>query len=243
MKKILLFDMDNTITPSKDVITVDMLNIFSKILQKYRVWVVTWWSFDNVEKQILNFLDKDLYKNLFIISENGMKIFRFDWDKWIKIFNVPITYDIDDLKNFLWNLIIEMWISDEVFFERRWEILVCKLIWDDNTKEDIERFDPFWRKREKICEICKENFKDLDFYVAWRRSIDIMPKWINKCYAILKIIDQFKLKKSDVVFFGDSFNKFWNDSCVKSLWIDYYEVSNYKDTIRILKEIYLVNWL
>jgi len=52
MYKIIVFDLDDTLTPSKSMVDNEMSILLSKLLKKYKVAIITWWEF----KRILNWL-------------------------------------------------------------------------------------------------------------------------------------------------------------------------------------------
>jgi len=59
MKKIVVFDKDDTITKAKCEIDENMANLLSKLTKKYKVAVITGWSFENIKEQIIDKMPDD----------------------------------------------------------------------------------------------------------------------------------------------------------------------------------------
>jgi len=68
-------------------------------------------------------------------------------------------------------------------------------------------------------------------------TIDITKQGIDKAYGMRKLIDQLKITKSDILFFGDRLQEGGNDYPVKAMGIDCLEVSDWHDTVFALQAI------
>jgi hydroxymethylpyrimidine pyrophosphatase-like HAD family hydrolase len=67
MKKIIVFDKDNTITKAKCDISTDMANLLARLLNKYKVAIITGGSFENIKSQIIAKLPADAnFSNIFL---------------------------------------------------------------------------------------------------------------------------------------------------------------------------------
>lgn len=88
-----------------------------------------------------------------------------------------------------------------------------------STVSDID-----WRQR--IVRDYKQLFPDTNFFVSGRRSIDILPSGVTK---------HSFLDTTDIVYFGDEFYEFGNDTTVRADKV--FKVKNPTETEQILRDM------
>src|SRR3989344_8763783 len=92
MKKfeVIAFDIDGTLTRSKSplednpLIDTDMSDLLNKLMNKYKVAIISGASYKQFESQILAHLTKDgeALKNLYLLPTNGTTLCTYADDVW-----------------------------------------------------------------------------------------------------------------------------------------------------------------
>lgn len=244
MYKIIVFDLDDTLTRSVQKADEEMIWLFEKLSCKYMVSVLTWWDFTQICKQIINHLNKDNsnFNDIFLFPANWTRMMSFeDWKFLIKysenftkqeveLVEIILNKTIEKLnlkpEKQYWDLIINKW----------WQITYSSL-WKDVPLDIKEAWDPDSKKRLKIIDYIKNDLKDFDVLAAGRTSIDIIRKWRNKSYGIKKIISEIWVKKEEILFIWDMLMPGWNDYPVLEFWVNCKSVKNPEDTKIIINEL------
>ena len=104
-KKIITFDVDGTLTPSKSSITPEMANLVKELMKQKMVVAISGARFEQFKNQFLPpFFDDDsmlpFIQNLKLLPTSGSQ--RFEYDKikkeWELTDKEPLRKDIKELK-------------------------------------------------------------------------------------------------------------------------------------------------
>ena len=96
MKKLVVFDLDGTLAPSKSPIDAEMAEMIDKLLSIIKVAIISGGDWEQFQKQVLAHLagDKRL-KNLSLLPTCGTRFYKYDqgWDK-TALFEKTLTTDL-----------------------------------------------------------------------------------------------------------------------------------------------------
>lgn len=245
MFKMIVFDMDGTITPSRWEMKPDMVILFKELLKKYKVWIISGWDFVRFQIQILQFLwdDIELLKNLYICPTQWWKMYVYKNWNWEKLYS--LDFSIEERKHIisvLENAIEKLWFKPEKTF---WELiedretLICyALLWQEADQSLKSAYDPDLLKRKKIREYIKDDLKWFEISISWSSSIDIIREWFDKAFWIQKMMEVTLLNKNQVLFVWDRIIAWWNDfPPLEKLWITSKKVFSLEDTMEFIKEL------
>ncbi len=242
-KKMIVFDKDNTITKAKKPMETSMSLLFSKLLNKYYVSIITWWDFNNIYNQIITLLQSNSnLSNLFLFPTIWTQMYYYDKWKWIRKYaefldENEINYIKYILENTLNNLNIKPKKIRWEIIENRWSQVTYSALWQNAPLEEKQKFDPDKKIRKKIVNEIKNKLKDYEIWIAWTTSIDITKKGLDKSYWIKKIIENLKIKKEEILFIWDAIFPWWNDYPITKVWVDFIKVNDTKDTENIIKSL------
>src|SRR4051812_25345147 len=92
-RKVIAFDLDGTLAPSKSDLPDRMSELLSKLLEKYQVCVMSGGKFEQFEKQLLGNLkaEPELLKKLHIMPTCGTRYYRYKNGHWLKIYSEDLT--------------------------------------------------------------------------------------------------------------------------------------------------------
>lgn len=245
MFKMLVFDMDGTITPSRWEMEPDMIELFKKLLTKYKVWVISWWDFIQFQIQILQFLGNDeaLLNNLYICPTNGTKMYVYKNKSWEKLYSLDFTdNERKHIINVLENAIEKLWLKPEKTYwelvEDRQTQITYATLWQQASRELKSAYDPDFSKRMKIVSYIEKDLEWFDVFVAWNTSIDVTRKWADKAYWVWKLMEITWLNKNEIIFVWDRIFPGGNDfPPLDKLWITTKKVFTFDDTMDFIKEM------
>ena len=108
MKKVIAFDLDDTLAVTKSQISDRMSMLLGKLLESYDVCVITGGTFDQIDKQVVRRLEvpKHLLGKLHLMPTCGTRYYRYDEleDKWVRQYAEDLSKEqkarvIDALEN------------------------------------------------------------------------------------------------------------------------------------------------
>lgn len=245
MFKMLVFDMDGTLTPSRWEMEPDMVLLFKELLIKYKVWVISGWDYVQFQIQILQFLwdDENLLKNLYICPTCSTKMYLYKDKDWQKLYSLDFT--IEEKKHItkvLENAIEKLWLKPEKTY---WELIEDRgtqisysAIWQIAPKELKAVYDPTFEKRKKIRQYVLDDLKWFDVLLWWRSTIDVTREWVDKAYWVEKLMEITWFNKNEIVFVGDAVFEWWNDyPPLEKLGITTKKVFSLEDTKDFIREM------
>jgi len=244
IKKLVAFDVDGTLSPSRSPIDSEMANLLKELLQIKQVAIITGGAFADIERQILNKIgeNEERNKNLTLLPTNGGGLWVFD-KKWLELSCYKLT---PNEKEEITKAICEVVGNDECankdddlgekIQDRNSEITYSAL----GEHADIESkhaWDPDFKKRIFLQQELMKRLPEFEVKIGGTTSIDITPKGTDKAFAIKKIMEHFNYSKDDILFLGDAIYENGNDYPVFLLGIDTIKVSDPEDTKKIIKNI------
>jgi len=243
LKKLIAFDLDGTLAPSKSALPDSIAEQIRELLTHKQVCVISGGKFAQFEVQLIGNLqaDNSLLHNLHIMPTCGTRYFRFDdvVSDWKQLYAEDI--EEPDKKKIIsaleegidalglreakpWGELIEDRGSQITFSGRGQDAPIeIKVRWDhDQTK------------RNTLVNLIKEKIPQYEISIGGTTSIDITRKGVDKAYAIRKIKEMLKIQDSDIQFIGDALFKGGNDSPVKKTGVDYIQSEGPDQTIELL---------
>ena len=87
-KKIIIFDLDGTLTASKSALDEEMSDLLCGLLTKKKVAVIGGGSWKQFQEQFLNHLQclEELLSNLYLFPTTATRSFRYTSGIWIEIY-------------------------------------------------------------------------------------------------------------------------------------------------------------
>ncbi len=253
MKKLIAFDLDNTLAESKSPIPDVMSNGLRRLLEKYDVCIISGGSFVQFEKQVISRLDVsvELLAKLHIMPTCGTRYYRFDViDKyWRMIYHNDLTIDqkqrirkaIEDGAKQL-----GLWEENpygDIIEDRESQMTYSALgqdIGEQLGEEGIKRkyeWDPSKKKRNMLRDLIAPMLDDVEVRVGGITSLDVTLPGVDKAYGITKLIEELGISKEEILFVGDMLQEDGNDYPVKAMGVATIEVRNYNDTPFVIEGI------
>ena len=251
MKKVLAFDLDGTLAPSKSYLPPRMGELLDELLNHFDICVISGGKFGQFENQLLQGLTSgpDKLKRLHLMPTCGTQYYKFENNSWNQMYAENFTDDekqkiisalnegIDVLgyreTNIYGDIIEDR--GSQITFSALGQDIVTEL--GDEGVRLKEEWDPDTAKKNALRDYVSNLIPEFEVRVGGGTSIDITKPGIDKAYGMQKLMDMLNISKKDILFFGDRLQVGGNDYPVKEFGIDSLEVSDWKSAVERLEAI------
>ncbi|EJD07509.1 eukaryotic phosphomannomutase [Fomitiporia mediterranea MF3/22] len=244
-KKLILFDVDETLTPARRSASPEMISILRELRKHYAIGFVGGSNLVKIQEQ-LGVTGNNVYDDFdFAFAENGLVAYRMgkklESQSFIKFIGEE---KYKTLVSFILHYIadLDIPIKRGTFVEFRNGMVNVSPIGRNATIEERGEFEAYDNKhkwREAFVAVLREKFPDygLTFSIGGKISFDIFPRGWDKTYCLERIQDE---GFEEIHFFGDKTHPGGNDYEIfsDSRTIGH-SVTSPEDTARILKELFL----
>lgn len=239
LKKIILFDVDGTLTPARLVIEQPMIECLKKLKERYVIGFVGGSDLVKQQEQLeehVNLFDYWFSENGLVSYKNKVEFHRASFADHLgpanmkRLINFCLRYVAD----------LDIPLKTGTFFEYRNGLANVSAVGRNcSQKQRIEFVE--YNKEHKILEnfvaALQKEFADLQlsFSIGGQISFDVFPKGWDKTYCL-----QFLTEFEEIHFFGDKTGEGGNDFEIfnDSRTVGH-SVTTFLDTIKILEEEFL----
>ncbi|MFZ1301798.1 MAG: HAD-IIB family hydrolase [Candidatus Microsaccharimonas sp.] len=249
MKKVLAFDLDDTLAITKSPISDEMVEVLSKILEKFDVCVISGGRFEQFKLQIIDRLhvNPHILNRLHLMPTCGTRYYRYDEleSEWQLQYAEDLTNDQKKLiEEVLEKSAKELGLWEETpagdIIEDRGSQITFSALGQKATAEDKYAWDPDSSKKFALRDLAAASLPGLEVRAGGTTSIDVTREGIDKAYGMQKLIEALDINKEDILFFGDKLQEGGNDYPVKAMGIDSLDVERWEDTVNRLETILAV---
>lgn len=255
MKKVIGFDIDDTLNVAKTPMTGEMADIFSQLLDYYAVCVISGQKLEQFMRQIIapmgSAASLKRLNNLHLMVAQGTQYYTYQGDEdsnptattnWKRVYSYPLTNEqVDKITSSLEQAAKELGYWDDnpdgEINENRISQVTFSALGQSAAPEDKYKWDPDHKKREAIVARMRELAPEFDYEIGGTTSINVFKPGMNKTFGMNKLIEQLNLDKSDILYFGDMTQPGGNDYPVKMMGIDTITVARWQDTAFALRGI------
>lgn len=248
-KKVIICDLDGTLTASKSKVTTEMLEVMRKLLKFYIIAIVSGGTFSQFEKQIINFIphDRRYLSRFFMFPTNGSRLLRFVKDDWIEIYSIILSED--ERKSIInaFEVVIkefEFAKPSKIFgrqIEDRGSQVTYSAIGQFAPLSLKKKWDPDTSKRKLMKTRMEELLPNFEIRIGGTTSLDVTKHGINKSYSVIKMKELTGYDIGNMLFVGDSLFKGGNDYVVRSTRIECVQVDDFKETISLFNKVCELN--
>jgi phosphomannomutase len=256
-KKLIAFDMDGTLAPSKSTMQPRIIELFIKLLNKYEVCVISGAKYELFEHQMLQHMpdDPEVLKHLHMMPTSGTRYYSYEPASSSWKLEYAEDFTADQKQQIVAALAQGLEQSGyaveqtygETIEDRESQITLSILGQDivaqlgDEGVEIKEAWDPDGSKKLAIRAIVAPLIPDFEVRAAGATSIDVTRPGIDKAYGMHKIIELNNLTKEDILFMGDKIMEGGNDYPVEQMGIDCIAVRSWEDTAYAIEGIIKVS--
>lgn len=249
MKKLLAFDLDDTLAVTKSPISDQMSEVLGKILEEFEICVISGGDYGQFKTQVVDRLHIEPHKlnRLHLMPTCGTKYYRYNEldAEWQLQYSEDLTEEqkakvIEVLEASAKEL--GLWEENPAgdIIEDRGSQITFSALGQKATPEDKYAWDPEGTKKASLRDLAAQSLEGLEVRAGGSTSIDVTREGIDKAYGMQKLIDAIDINKDDILFFGDNLQEGGNDYPVKAFGIDCLDVDKWEDTVHRLETILAV---
>jgi phosphomannomutase len=243
-----VFDLDDTLAPSKSTIDGRMAGLLVDLLARVDVCIISGGRFEQFDSQVLRHLqaDEDLLGRLHLMPTCGTRYLSWGDGTWQEIY----AEDLDeDEKARVVRVLGEgarelgLWADDpwgEVIEDRGSQITFSALGQQAPLAAKVA-WDPSGTKKAALREYAARLLPDLEVRSGGSTSVDVTRKGIDKAYGIEKLLEQLGTTRQSLLFVGDRLDRDGNDYPVLAAGVPCVEVSGWEQTADLVAA--LLTWL
>ncbi|USN97058.1 MAG: HAD-IIB family hydrolase [Candidatus Nomurabacteria bacterium] len=246
-KKVIAFDLDDTLAVTKSPISDEMSEILGRLLEHYDVCVISGGNFDQFKKQVVDRLEVPAHKlnRLHLMPTCGTRYYRYDELKtnWALQYAEDLTdAQKKDIVDALEKVSKELglWVENpagEIIEDRGSQVTMSALGQQATPEDKYAWAEKYKDVRPVLRDKVAERLPDLEVRIGGTTSTDVTMIGIDKAYGMKKLCEAIDISKDEILFVGDKLQEGGNDYPVKSMGIDTIEVRHHDDTLFVLEGV------
>ena len=246
MKKVLAFDLDDTLAITKSPISDEMSEVLGEVLEYFEVCIISGGRFEQFKTQVIDRLHVSprQLSRLHLMPTCGTRYYRYNEldTEWQLQYAEDLT---DDQKQQIQTVLeasakeLGLWEDTPAgdIIEDRGSQITFSALGQKASPEDKYAWDPTGSKKASLRDLAALSLPGLEVRGGGSTSIDVTREGIDKAYGMQKLIDAINVSMDDILFFGDRLQEGGNDYPVKVMGIDSIEVEKWEDTAAQLRAI------
>lgn len=241
--RLVMFDLDDTLAPSKSPLPDPMVDALRRLLDRSLVCVISGGRFEQFRTQVLDRIgDGAGVTNLHLMPTCGTQYVRRDGDQWRTVYAEDLSDDekrrtLDALETGAKEL--GLWESETwgPILEDRGSQITFSALGQAAPVDAKKAWDPDGAKKEALRAYASDRLPDLEVRSGGSTSVDVTRKGIDKAYGTRRLMELLDLGTGDILFFGDRLDVGGNDRPVMDLGITSVAVDGWADTLEQLRPL------
>ncbi len=254
MKKVLAFDVDQTLNIAKTPIPDEIADLLTQCLDHFEICPISGQKFDQFLFQIVDRLKDakpEQLQHLHLFVAQGTQYYRYNVKKqdWDQVYNYPLTdAQVKKITEAIETAAKELgyWEQDKVaegdeIIENRLSQVTFSALGQKADTEVKYAWDPDCKKREAIVARAKELAPAYEYEIGGTTSINAFIPGMNKVFGMTHLLEELNVTKEEVLYFGDMTQPGGNDYPVVQMGVDTITVRSHEDTAYALRGILAVS--
>lgn len=240
MKKLIAFDLDDTLAVTKSPISDRMSELLGRLLEKYDVCVISGGMYEIFQQNVVSRLEvpTHLLGKLHLMPTCGTRYYRYDElaGEW----KLQYANDLSKEQKRRITEVLELTSKEmgiweehpagEIIEDRQSQITHsalgqqaspdAKYAWSEKNKQVRLEF------RNKVA----ERLPDLEVRLGGTTSTDVTLPGVDKAYGMEKLIDALDISRDEILYMGDKLDEGGNDYPIKAMGVDCIAVDGWETT-------------
>jgi HAD superfamily hydrolase (TIGR01484 family) len=241
--KLIAFDLDGTLAPSKGPISLEMSRALKDLLDYMPVCIITGGSEKQIQSQVISRLLPDTnLKNLQLMPTSGAIYLKYRFWTWRTVYSIELKKQqarkIEDALKVAAEL-LGYWPEQpygKVIEDRGAQVTFSAL--GQKAPEYLkEAWDKDGSKKKLLRDVVSKLLPEFEVRSGGSTSIDVTRIGIDKGFAVRELINRTFLDKEEILFVGDRFDVDGNDYPVIDTGVEYQAVTGSKETLRLIRDL------
>ena len=244
MKKILSFDIDNTLNEPKMPIATEMAELLAEISRKFIVAPISGQKFEQFLTQIIDRLPENAnLANFHLFVGQGTQYYRWENEKWQQVYNFALKEnEVREISDALEHAAKELgyWYSeheDDDIIENRESMIAFSPLGQHAGVAEKKSWDPDMKKREKVVALAKKYAPEFSFEIGGTTTINAFVPGQDKSFGMDHMMEELGASKPEILYFGDMTQPGGNDFPVAEMGIETITVRDWQETANVLRGI------
>ncbi len=249
-KKLIVFDMDGTLTKTKSNLEPYMSRALTALLKEKRIAVIGGGTYKQFRRQFVGELKcpPSLLSRLFLFPTTANSFYRYH-KGWKRVYGFELSEnERASIKKAFEDVLREIHyvqpkkIYGKVIEDRRTQVTFSALGQDVVAMlgEKGVRLKEKWTRENtplklKIARMVQERLPKLEVHAAGFTSIDVTRKGIDKAYGLRQIKKHLHMPIKDMLFVGDAIFPGGNDYAAVRTGVDYVKVDGPKEAQKVIQ--------
>lgn len=242
-KKLVVFDLDGTLTESKTSMDETTADLLVQLLQRKMIAVISGGAFGQFEKQLISTLrcSHELLKKFFLFPTTGTRFYRYVVDHWEQVYADEMTVvERTKIKEAFEKAFHDIGyhhpdqLFGEVIEDRGTQVTFSAL--GQEAPLDLKKK---WRdtqdRRQEIVDALKKYIPEFEIKIPGVTSIDVTRLGIDKSYGIRQMEKRLGIVIGDMVFVGDALYEGGNDYAARTVGVECIAVTCPNDTKQLIQ--------
>jgi HAD superfamily hydrolase (TIGR01484 family) len=242
--RLVAFDLDDTLAPSKAPIDPRMAGLLVKLLDTVEVCVISGGQFGQFQSQLVANLPLeagDRLARLHLMPTCGTQYYRYADGDWQQVYAENLT---DDQKARAFAALestakeLGLWETETwgPILEDRGSQITFSALGQGAPIDAKSAWDPTGSKKESLRAAVAAELPDLEVRSGGSTSVDITREGIDKAYGMNRLAEITGIPLDEMLFVGDRLDEGGNDYPVKALGVPTHAVEGWHDTARFVEE-------
>jgi hypothetical protein len=242
MKKLIVFDLDGTLAPSKSSLDAEMASLLHDLLSVAKVAVISGGAWLQFQKQVLaNLPQDDRLAQLSILPTCGTQFFQYDGE-WKRLYAEDFTADEKEkiISSLNKAILTAGFAVDKTWgetIEDRGSQITYSALGQQAPLEEKVKWDADFAKRKKIKAILDTLIPEFSVSLGGATSIDVTKPGIDKAYGIKKLRDTLGISVEEMIYVGDALFPGGNDYPAEQAGVISIPVKSPNETKRVIEAI------
>lgn len=243
-KKLIIFDLDGTLAPSKSQIDSEMLGLLEDLLTIKEVAVISGGAYSQFEKQIIKTMNcpPESLKKLYLFPTCSTSFYRYT-TKWVNVYKERLLQEEKEKIFLAFEKVLKETSFKlpetpygEILEDRKTQITFSAL--GQKAPSELKKtWDTDCKKRQELKRHLERYLPEFEINIGGTTSLDITRKGIDKAYGIRQMEKHLGIKKEDMLYIGDALFEGGNDYAVKQAGVDCIETSGPEETKKIILKL------
>jgi hypothetical protein len=245
MTKLIIFDLDGTLTESKQPLLGEMAALVARLLAVTKVAVASGGALPQFIKQLAAKLPADAnLSNLYLLPTSGAALYEYRNGGWDKIYEEHLSEkEADTISAAMREAAEETGIID--FSEQAWGERIeyrggqvtLSALGQQAPLAEKKVWDPEHKKRRLLQAAIAAKLPDFSVGIGGATSIDVSKRGIDKAYGIRQLCKRLGIEESEALYVGDELESGGNDEAVFKTAAETKSVTGPDETARFIESM------
>jgi phosphomannomutase len=241
--KVIVFDLDDTLAPSKSPLDPAMAVALMSLLERLPVCIISGGRFEQFQAQVLDRLTgpEQVLSRLHLMPTCGTRYYSRQQDEWSLVY----SEDLSAAEKARIRQVLEeesrtlgYWEENPSgeLIEDRGSQVTYSALGQAAPLDAKAAWDPDGVRKGLLVAHARPLLPDFEVRAGGSTSIDVTRKGIDKAYGVRKLMMQLQVAPEELLFVGDRLDEIGNDYPVFTLGVPCVPVTSWQDTLTVIAQ-------